>query len=80
MLLDTRGNSSITINPGFSQGWTSVDPERKPSVPTPKSENQSGKLIMAANALGNPIDIPPRSLEALRAADLIVFEEDKVAR
>ncbi len=35
---------------------------------------------MAANALGNPSDIPLRSLEALRTADLIVFEEDKVAR
>ncbi len=35
---------------------------------------------MAANALGNPTDIPTRSLEALRTADLIVFEEDKVAR
>jgi 16S rRNA (cytidine1402-2'-O)-methyltransferase len=35
---------------------------------------------MAANALGNPTDIPTRSLEALRTADLIVFEEDRVAR
>ncbi len=35
---------------------------------------------MAANTLGNPIDIPARSLEALRTADLIVFEEDKIAR
>ncbi len=44
------------------------------------SEIPSGKLIMAANTLGNPSDIPIRSLEALRTADLIVFEEDKVAR
>lgn len=44
------------------------------------TESPSGKLIMAANALGNPNDIPLRSLEALRTADLIVFEEDKVAR
>jgi 16S rRNA (cytidine1402-2'-O)-methyltransferase len=35
---------------------------------------------MAANALGNPNDIPTRSLEALRTADLIIFEEDRVAR
>jgi 16S rRNA (cytidine1402-2'-O)-methyltransferase len=49
-------------------------------VIAPHSESPSGKLIMAANALGNPNDIPTRSLEALRAADLIVFEEDKIAR
>ncbi len=45
-----------------------------------QAEKQSGKLIMAANTLGNTLDIPTRSLEALRTADLIVFEEDKIAR
>lgn len=47
---------------------------------TPQPETKSGRLIMAANSLGNPLDIPQRSLEALRTADLIIFEEDKVAR
>lgn len=38
------------------------------------------KLILAANGIGNPKDIPQRSLEALRTADLLVFEEDRPAR
>ncbi len=39
-----------------------------------------GKLILAGNAIGNPTDIPVRALEALRAADLVIFEEDRPAR
>lgn len=39
-----------------------------------------GTLIMAANSLGLPEDIPYRSLEAVRDADMVVFEEDKPAR
>lgn len=35
---------------------------------------------MAANTLGLPEDIPQRSLEALRTAQLLVFEEDRPAR
>ncbi|MCM8540513.1 MAG: SAM-dependent methyltransferase [Lentisphaeraceae bacterium] len=35
---------------------------------------------MAANSLGLPDDIPARSLEAVRTADLLIFEEDKPAR
>ena len=39
-----------------------------------------GLLIMAANSLGLPEDIPARSLEAIRNSDLLIFEEDKPAR
>jgi 16S rRNA (cytidine1402-2'-O)-methyltransferase len=39
-----------------------------------------GKLTMAGTCLGNPEDIPPRSLAALKAADVLVFEEDRPAR
>lgn len=39
-----------------------------------------GCLIMAANSLGNPLDIPSRSLLAVKSADLVVFEEDRMAR
>lgn len=35
---------------------------------------------MAGNALGASQDIPVRSLQALRDADLVIFEEDKIAR
>lgn len=35
---------------------------------------------MAATSLGNHADIPARSLNALREADLVVFEEDRSAR
>lgn len=35
---------------------------------------------MAANSLGLADDIPSRSLEAVRNADLLIFEEDKPAR
>lgn len=38
------------------------------------------KLILAANALGNPKDTPVRSLEAVAAADLVIFEDDREAR
>lgn len=40
----------------------------------------SARLIMAANSLGLPADIPSRSLSALQSADLLIFEEDRVAR
>jgi 16S rRNA (cytidine1402-2'-O)-methyltransferase len=43
-------------------------------------KSTNGKLIMAANSIGNSKDIPKRSLEALQSADLIIFEEDKQAR
>jgi 16S rRNA (cytidine1402-2'-O)-methyltransferase len=39
-----------------------------------------GKLILAANSLGRPEDIPLRSLENIRQADVVVFEEPRVAR
>lgn len=39
-----------------------------------------GRLIFAANGLGNPVDVPARSLSALKSADLLVFEEDRPAR
>ena len=39
-----------------------------------------GTLIMAANSLGLPEDIPARSLVAIKESDLVVFEEDKPAR
>ncbi len=39
-----------------------------------------GTLYMLSTHLGIPEDIPVRSLELLRTADLLVFEEDKPAR
>lgn len=44
------------------------------------TSNQQGLLIMAANALGLTDDIPQRSLEAVRQAEMLIFEEDKPAR
>ena len=44
------------------------------------NEKHKGRLIMASNSIGNNLDIPNRSLEHVREADLIVFEEDKPAR
>lgn len=41
---------------------------------------QSGQLILAGNSLGNPQDIPLRSRDYLKTADLVVFESDKGAR
>ena len=35
---------------------------------------------MAANHIGNPKDIPIRTLEALKSSDLLIFEEDRIAR
>ena len=40
----------------------------------------AGSLIMAAGSLGADEDIPTRSLAALRTGDLLVFEEERVAR
>lgn len=45
-----------------------------------ESLGRCGKLIMAANSLGQALDIPQRSLLQLREADLLVFEEDRAAR
>lgn len=39
-----------------------------------------GKLIMAANSLGQSLDVPQRSLSLLATADLLIFEEDRAAR
>ncbi|NBQ52810.1 MAG: hypothetical protein EBU49_04430 [Proteobacteria bacterium] len=39
-----------------------------------------GRLIMASHSIGEAQDIPLRSLEALRTADLLIFEEDRGAR
>ena len=47
---------------------------------TDQKESKKGLLIMAANSLGLPTDIPARSLEAVRDSDLLIFEEDKPAR
>ena len=41
---------------------------------------QAGQLILAGTTLGDPADIPARSLAALRTADLLIFEEDRPAR
>lgn len=41
---------------------------------------ESSKIIMAGNSIGHPMDLPQRSLEALRSSDLLVFEEDRPAR
>lgn len=40
----------------------------------------AGILIIGANQIGNPEDIPSRSLKAVQTADVLVFEEDKPAR
>jgi 16S rRNA (cytidine1402-2'-O)-methyltransferase len=39
-----------------------------------------GTLVMAAGSLGAEADLPARSLTALRTGDLLVFEEDRIAR
>lgn len=41
---------------------------------------QTGKLIIAANSLGNDKDIPVRTLSSVQSADVLVFEEDRPAR
>ena len=40
----------------------------------------TGRLILASTHIGNPQDIPVRALEALRSADLTVFESESQAR
>lgn len=40
----------------------------------------SGILILAGTTLGPASDVPLRSLGALRSSDLVVFEEDRMAR
>jgi 16S rRNA (cytidine1402-2'-O)-methyltransferase len=42
--------------------------------------NPPGKLVMASNSLGLAVDIPARSLAAVKDADLVVFEEDRGGR
>ncbi len=37
-------------------------------------------LIIAGNHIGNPQDIPLRTLEVVKKADLLIFEEDRPAR
>ena len=37
-------------------------------------------LIIAGNHIGNPQDIPLRTLEMVKKADLLIFEEDRPAR
>ena len=44
------------------------------------NKSSKGLLIMASNSLGLEADIPTRSLEAVKEAALLVFEEDKPAR
>lgn|GEM_PF-440362 len=52
-----------------------------PAPPLGDSEARPrGMLVMAATSLGLAADIPPRSLDALRNADLLIFEEDRPAR
>lgn len=46
----------------------------------PTTDKPAGRLIMASNGLGLPQDIPTRSLDAVRSADLLVFEEDRGGR
>lgn len=42
-------------------------------------KNAFGELILAATHIGQPLDTPIRTLEALKTADLLVFEEIKPA-
>lgn len=49
--------------------------ESSPKVPVHK-----GRLILASGPIGDTADIPPRSLDALKRGDLLVFEEDRMAR
>lgn len=48
----------------------------------PKTTSGLGtsRLTMAATHIGNVEDMPARSLEALKTADLLIFEEDRPAR
>jgi 16S rRNA (cytidine1402-2'-O)-methyltransferase len=43
-------------------------------------KTQTGRLTLAGTHLGEPQDLPLRSLAALREAELLVFEEDRPAR
>lgn len=45
-----------------------------------QNDKNNGLLIFAGTSLGNPADIPQRSLQALINANLLVFEEDRPAR
>jgi 16S rRNA (cytidine1402-2'-O)-methyltransferase len=46
-----------------------------------KSVNSDiGQLIMAATSIGDPADIPVRSLVALRESDLVLFEDARMGR
>ncbi|MEZ4751495.1 MAG: SAM-dependent methyltransferase [Bdellovibrionota bacterium] len=40
----------------------------------------TGKLILAGTDIGNRVDIPARSLDALRTGSLLVFEGSRNAR
>ena len=47
---------------------------------TKQKKNTKAKLILAATHIGCILDIPSRSLDALRQSDLLIFEEDRPAR
>lgn len=46
----------------------------------PGSKSSLGTLWLAASSLGDNRDIPNRTLELMRTADLLIFEEDRPAR
>jgi len=46
----------------------------------PSPHTPGGRLVLAANSLGNSEDVPERAKKLLQNADLLVFEEDRVAR
>jgi 16S rRNA (cytidine1402-2'-O)-methyltransferase len=49
-------------------------------MPHQTQRPQLGTLWIAATSLGDPRDIPSRSLDLLRSCPFLVFEEDKQAR
>ena len=50
------------------------------SSPSPGVTPEKGVLLMLATHIGNIDDMPVRSKNALKEADLLVFEEDRPAR
>jgi len=53
---------------------------RNQQLTIPSGSFPNGRLIMAATTLGDPADIPLRSLAALRDADLVIFEDARAGR
>ena len=45
-----------------------------------KPPRKLGILVMAANHIGNPTDVPPRTISLLRDSEILIFEEDRFAR